>query len=92
MESLEDLRGKLDSRRGECIKIQGGKRGEVAGLGVENKPVIKTKNTASFGSRHYMSHDESSLWFSLIAQPSVCPPQKRERGLGILELDKTISH
>jgi hypothetical protein len=51
LESLEDLRGKLDSRRGECIKILGGKQGEVAGLGVENKPVIKTKNTASFGSK-----------------------------------------
>lgn len=46
-----DQRSKLDAMGSECIKILGWKAREVAGLGVENKPVIKTKNTASFGSQ-----------------------------------------
>lgn len=51
LERHEDLRSKLDATGSECIKILGWKAREVAGLGVENKPVIKTKNTASFGSQ-----------------------------------------
>lgn len=51
MERHEDLRSKLDAMRSECIKILEWKAREVAGLGVKNKPVIKTKNTASFGSQ-----------------------------------------
>lgn len=74
--SNEGLRWPIAFLRGSYWQ---GKGGRWAGGGVENEPVIKTKNTASFGFKALHFSDESSAWFSLIAH-AVCVLLRNKSG------------